>query len=137
MSVYIGTNQIACGGDNIENIPRDYSIKWETSNRDFNLTDFYINDLRTVVSVEGTNNVNFTIPENLGTEGNTITVDNDGVGVINILAGTNVTLIGYGFDGTKTTARMDGSVDITNSSRITLLQKKNNVWRIDGNYEAV
>jgi len=114
---------------------REHLIIATTADRSLATTDIIsavVNEenKKPIVNISGTDDALLTIPENLGDVGQSILIDNDGSGIVEIVAAENVTLFGETLTSTSDGARMTGF------GRCTIVQKSANNWRIDGTYEA-
>ena len=112
---------------------RDFDVIYHTSNQSVNsptyITTSTVNNenLKVVNTVENTNDVDFTI-EDFASVGQTVIIDNDGTGTVNVIADSTETFIGLDFTGAE------NATTIPSGGRMIALKKKANLWRLDGNH---
>ena len=115
----------------------DYTIVNLLVDRDLNIGDIETLDKKSLLTVPYNSNLDITniIPLGLGNLGDTITIDNDGLGLYSLTAAGGVTMFGYGLDNGGDTVEMDGSVPLCKYGRLVIVNKGLNLWRVDGGYK--
>lgn len=135
----IGSGTITAENQRKIDNARDFIIYTETGDIAFDSADI-VNSVasnenkKPILTYSGTNSGIITMPAGLGVAGQSIIVDNDGTGKVEIIPASGVTFIGSDLSGSKDSIRMDGAVSGQEYGRVTLVQKSTNIWRVDGNY---